>query len=98
MNFSNLKTLYGKLGQLCMLPHRPVLLVLAMTIRMRKFIGTIFLVLFLIVYALVAMALGASKVVGGPYIVQVIYFLVAGLAWIIPAGILIRWMARPDPS
>lgn len=81
-----------------MLPQTPVLLVLSMNIRMRKFIGTILLVLFLVAYALVAMALGASKIVGGPYIIQVIYFLIAGLAWIIPAGILIRWMARPDPS
>lgn len=81
-----------------MLPQTPVLLVLRMKIRMRKFIGTILLVLFLVAYALVAMSLGASKIVGGPYIIQVIYFLIAGLAWIIPAGILIRWMARPDPS
>lgn len=81
-----------------MLPQTPVLLVLRMNIRIRKFIGTILLVLFLVAYAFVAMALGASKIVGGPYILQVIYFLIAGLAWIIPAGILIRWMARPDPS
>jgi len=81
-----------------MLPQMPVLLVLRMTIRTRKFIGTILLVLFMPAYALIAMALGASQIVDGPYIFQVIYFLLAGLAWIIPAGILIRWMARPDPS
>ncbi len=69
-----------------------------MTIRTRKFIGTVLLVLFMVVYALIAMALGASQVVGGPYILQVIYFLLAGLVWIIPAGILIRWMARPDQT
>jgi len=69
-----------------------------MTIRTRKFIGTVLLVLFMVVYALIAMSLGASQFVGGPYILQVIYFLLAGLAWIIPAGILIRWMARPDQT
>ncbi len=69
-----------------------------MTIRTRKFIGTVLLVLFMVVYALIAMALGASQIVGGPYILQVIYFLLAGLVWIIPAGILIRWMARPDQT
>jgi hypothetical protein len=52
----------------------------------------------MVVYALIAMALGASQIVGGPYILQVIYFLLAGLVWIIPAGILIRWMARPDQT
>lgn len=69
-----------------------------MTIRTRKFIGTVLLVLFMVAYALIAMALGASQIVGGPYILQVIYFLLAGLVWIIPAGILIRWMARPDQT
>ena len=69
-----------------------------MTIRTRKFIGAVILVLFLVSYALIAMALGASQIVGGPYIAQVLYFFVAGLAWIIPAGLLIRWMQRPDSS
>ena len=69
-----------------------------MTIRTRKFVGTVLLVLFMVAYALIAMALGASQFVGGPYILQVIYFLLAGLVWIIPAGILIRWMARPDQT
>lgn len=69
-----------------------------MTIRTRKFIGTVILVLFLAVYAVVAMAFGASQVVGGSYILQVIYFCVAGLAWVLPAGLLVRWMQHPDPS
>ena len=69
-----------------------------MTIRTRKFIGTVILVLFLAVYAVVAMAFGASQVVGGSYILQVIYFCVAGLAWVLPAGLLVRWMQRTDPS
>ena len=81
-----------------MLPHTVVLLVLRMTIRKRKFIGTILLLLFLVVYTILAMALGASQMLDGAYVVQVLYFFVAGLAWIIPAGILIRWMARPDPT
>ncbi len=54
--------------------------------------------LFLAAYALVAMAFGASQIVGGSYIAQVIYFFAAGLAWVLPAGILIRWMQRPDSS
>jgi hypothetical protein len=27
---------------------------------------------------------------------QFAYFLAAGLLWVIPAGLLIRWMQRPD--
>ncbi len=69
-----------------------------MKIRTRKFIGTIILMLFLAVYALAAMAFAASQIVGGSYLSQVIYFFVAGLAWVLPAGLLVRWMQRPDPS
>ena len=65
--------------------------------RTRKFIGTITLLLFLAVYSIAAMAFGASRIVGESHMAQVIYFLTAGLAWIIPAGLLIRWMQRPDP-
>lgn len=75
-----------------------MLLVSAMTMRTRKFIGVIILALFLVAYSIVAMAIGASQVVGGSHIAQVIYFFVAGLLWVIPAGILIRWMQRPDPA
>lgn len=69
-----------------------------MNIRTRKFIGTVTLVVFLALYALVAMAFAASRVVGLSSLAETAYFLVAGLAWVIPAGILIRWMQRPDPS
>lgn len=54
--------------------------------------------LFLAAYSIAAMAFAASQIVGGSYIAQVIYFFVAGLAWVIPAGLLIRWMQRPDPA
>ncbi len=66
--------------------------------RTRKFIGAVILAVFLVAYSIVAMAFGASQIVGESHIAQVIYFFVAGLAWIIPAGLLIRWMQRPDPT
>lgn len=69
-----------------------------MKIRARKFVGTVILILFLAIYSLVAMAFTASRLIGVSPIAEPVFFLVAGLAWIIPAGILIRWMQRPDPS
>ncbi len=66
--------------------------------RTRKFIGAVILAVFLVVYSIVAMAFGASRIVGESHLAQVIYFFTAGLAWIIPAGLLIRWMQRPDPT
>ncbi len=65
--------------------------------RTRKFIGAVILAVFLVAYSIVAMAFGASQIVGESHMAQVFYFFVAGLAWIIPAGLLIRWMQRPDP-
>ncbi len=69
-----------------------------MKIRTRKFVGTVTLILFIAIYSLVAMAFAASRVVGAPPFVEAAFFLVAGLAWVVPAGLLVRWMQRPDPS
>ena len=64
--------------------------------RLRKLVGTIVLVAFVAIYALVAMTIGAAKLPGTSGWMQLGYFLVAGLVWVIPAGLLIRWMAKPD--
>jgi hypothetical protein len=66
-----------------------------MGIRTRKFIGTIVLVAFLVVYAVVAMTIGAARINDQSVLVQTLFYLVAGLAWVIPAALLIRWMQRP---
>lgn len=67
-----------------------------MNMRTRKLVGTLILIVFLALYALVAMAFGAARIVDESNLARIIYFLVAGLAWVIPAGFLIRWMQRPD--
>lgn len=67
-----------------------------MSVRTRKFIGTIVLLVFLAIYAMVAMALGASQIVIESKYAQGIYFLIAGLLWVLPAGLLIRWMQKPN--
>ena len=67
-----------------------------MKTRSRKLIGTIVLVAFLVVYAWVAAALGSGRVSESAWWIQLIYFLAAGLLWVLPAGLLIRWMQRPD--
>jgi uncharacterized protein DUF2842 len=64
--------------------------------RTRKLIGTIVLLLCLAVYATVAAVIGAGRIAQAPQWVQFAFFLTAGLAWVIPAGLLIRWMQRPD--
>jgi hypothetical protein len=68
-----------------------------MRTRTRKLIGTIVTVGFVMVYALVAMALAQSRPLqeSAPP-VQIIVYAILGLAWILPLMPLIRWMQRPD--
>lgn len=67
-----------------------------MTNRTRKFFGAIILLAFLAVYATLAMAIGASQFIIESKSMQWLYFLVAGLLWVLPAGLLVRWMQKPD--
>ena len=67
-----------------------------MPARTRKLIGTVALLLFIGVYAWVATIIGAGRITLAPGWVQLIYYLTAGLLWVIPAGLLIRWMQKPD--
>ena len=67
-----------------------------MNIRTRKFIGTIALLATLGIYLPLAMLVGANHFSHAATALQIIYFLVAGVLWVLPAGLIIRWMARPD--
>ena len=67
-----------------------------MTTRTRKLIGTIALLLFLAIYATVAAVIGSGRITLAPAWVQFAYYLTTGLAWVLPAGLLIGWMQRPD--
>jgi ABC-type polysaccharide transport system permease subunit len=68
-----------------------------MPIRLRKFIGMIALVVLVIVYAFVAMVIAQLKLPDAPRYAQMIYYVVVGLAWVIPAGFIIKWMQKPEP-
>jgi Protein of unknown function (DUF2842) len=67
-----------------------------MTARLRKLIGTVALLVFLGLYVWVAAAVGSGRIAEAPAVLQLAYFLVAGLLWVIPAALLIRWMQRSD--
>jgi hypothetical protein len=66
-----------------------------MTLRQRKFIGMVAIVAFLILYCLIAMALGGILAVGLPRPFEVGFFIIAGLAWLPVVMLIIRWMSRP---
>jgi hypothetical protein len=66
-----------------------------MHVRTRKLIGAVVLLLFLLVYAGTVASIGAGRITEASPLFQLLYFVVAGLAWVLPAGLLLRWMARP---
>jgi len=65
-----------------------------MPIRLRKLIGAVALIVLVTVWALVAMALAQLPAIKANGVVEVIYYVVAGLGWVLPAMPLIRWMSR----
>lgn len=64
--------------------------------HLRKLVGTIVLLVFLVVYIAIAGAIGSGRIAEANGFVQFAYFLMAGLLWVVPAALLIRWMAKPD--
>ena len=67
-----------------------------MTIRTRKLIGAFALLALVTVWSLLAMALAQSVLTDINGLVAAIYYVVAGLGWVLPAMLLVKWMARPD--
>jgi hypothetical protein len=67
-----------------------------MKIRTRKLIGTFALLALVAVWSLLAMALAQSVLTDINGFVAVIYYIAAGLGWVLPAMLLIKWMVRPD--
>jgi hypothetical protein len=42
------------------------------------------------------MTVASAKLPGSPGWVELAFFVVAGLIWVIPAGALVVWMQKPD--
>jgi uncharacterized membrane protein len=69
-----------------------------MPIRLKKFIGTILMILLVVVYAVFATAFATLYLGESSGFVHLAYFLVTGLFWIVPAMFLIRWMEGYSPK
>jgi ABC-type sugar transport system permease subunit len=66
-----------------------------MPVRLRKFIGTILIIVLVLVYALVANTIAVATLGNAPWWGHLLYFLLTGLLWILPAMVIIKWMAGP---
>ena len=65
-----------------------------MSPRTKKLIGAVVLILFVAIYALGVMALAQPLLKGANALTSMAFYVVAGLAWIIPVLPLIAWMER----
>jgi uncharacterized protein DUF2842 len=65
-----------------------------MPIRLRKFIGTVLLLVLVTVWALVAMALAQAPTIRDSTALSITYYVVAGLGWVLPAMPIVAWMSR----
>jgi hypothetical protein len=69
-----------------------------MPIRIRKLIGAVALIVLVVSWALIAMAIAQLPVVKANGFGETLYYVVAGLGWVLPAMPLVRWMSRPDAA
>ena len=64
-----------------------------MTRRLRTLIGGGAMIAFVMFYALIAMALADSRPVQqAPLVIQILCYMVLGLAWVLPVMPMIAWM------
>jgi hypothetical protein len=67
-----------------------------MTIRTRKFLGAIALLLLAAVWSLMGMAAAQMPWLANSGLLQAIFYVVAGMGWVLPAMPIVSWMSRPD--
>lgn len=71
---------------------------LPMSMRMRKLVGAFGLLALVTIWTLLAMMIAQPVMRVAHGLLVTLYFIAAGLGWILPAMPLIRWMSRPDPE
>ncbi len=66
-----------------------------MTPRTRRLIGTAVLLAFVVFWALLAMSIAQARLATLSGLAGSALVVFLGLVWVIPAGLIIRWMAKP---
>ncbi len=62
--------------------------------RIKKLIGTILVLIWLPIYALLAMGVGVRVLPHAHWLVVLLFYAVAGTLWIVPVGLMLPWMYR----
>lgn len=69
-----------------------------MSMRWKKLVGVFLLIGILAVYALLVMRAAVEILPGANRIVELLFYAVAGMAWVVPVRYLIVWMNTPGRS
>jgi len=67
-----------------------------MKIRTRKFFGTIALLVLAVVWSLMGMTVAQTPWLADSGLLQAVFYVVAGIGWVLPAMPIVSWMSRPD--
>jgi predicted membrane channel-forming protein YqfA (hemolysin III family) len=59
-------------------------------------IGAVLLLVLVIVWSLAGVAVAQAPILRDNRVWQFVFYIVAGLGWVLPAMPLIKWMSRPE--
>lgn len=62
-----------------------------MASSLRRFVGMVFLVSFVLVYCFIVMVIGDITMVNQHWSMKLVFFAITGLIWVIPAAMIISW-------
>jgi hypothetical protein len=69
-----------------------------MKIRTRKLLGTLALLLLAAIWSLMGMVVAQTPWLASSGVFQAVFYVVAGIGWVLPAMPIVSWMSRPDPT
>lgn len=65
-----------------------------MGMRARKLVGTILLLVLVAGYSLAVVVMAGALLPEANKAIELAFYAVAGLAWVLPAAVVVRWMQR----
>ncbi|GLH75808.1 hypothetical protein SSBR45G_07160 [Bradyrhizobium sp. SSBR45G] len=69
-----------------------------MTIRTRKLLGAVALLLLAFAWSMMGMVMAQFPLIANSGWMQAVYYVVVGMGWVLPAMPIVSWMLRPDPE
>jgi hypothetical protein len=67
-----------------------------MKIRTRKLFGTVALLVLVVGWSLLGMTVAQAPWLAASGLLQAIFYVVAGIGWVLPAMPIVSWMSRSD--